>query len=357
MRYNNLLIITFYLFHTISAGPVVSKNVDDDLQPPPPQAPTLSNSMETVSTNTTSNSTNKTENTLIEKALNPQIFYTPFHVVCPSREAILAMNPDPNFYQIIDGKPRPTREQLLFGDSVSYIPYTCGECDCDEDNGGLRPGTTMAKTPPHNPAINFRDYQDALNAIPFGIKQQNPAWYWQPYANVRMTWTYYFIEEVAGGRVKSEPFDDDVPIRMEPPGGPTFRTDLWDDRRVKPEPFYEDVPVKPEPFYDGVPVKKEPFEDPRWGMFARPGEDPTRPRKGRPRKLKLYPAGDPRGWAPGHYWDRHPGGRGSGPGRGGGMGAGGLLGKRDEIVQNVEANSQKSGQEAKVDNGVPEDGT
>ncbi|KAK6339620.1 hypothetical protein TWF718_009016 [Orbilia javanica] len=43
--------------------------------------------------------------------------------------------------------------------------------------------------PPKDPDIDISEYQDALNQIPFGVKQQFPGYRWKPSSGVDMSWS------------------------------------------------------------------------------------------------------------------------------------------------------------------------
>ncbi|KAK6514789.1 hypothetical protein TWF506_007151 [Arthrobotrys conoides] len=239
--------------------------------------------------------------TLVEKAISPSIFHTPFFIVCPDGGTIFEMpTHPPNGWPTINGEVRPRLDRV----NAMRVRRACLECSCNQLTGefqsssqsgghcgpdenfyrkcefwfGCFCGATM-RNPPHDPAVELLDYQDAINNIPGRVRQLNDGWHWQPYPDVMMTWP-----------------------------------DRW--------------------IHGGIQILEE------WEMAAlvvesdRDTESPD----------KLYTADDPKGkgfkdirpWPPGGYdwrFDRD----GSGGGGMGGAGAGaGLVSKREETFQHEE---------------------
>ncbi|KAK6523534.1 hypothetical protein TWF281_001515 [Arthrobotrys megalospora] len=199
--------------------------------------------------------------------------------------------------------------------------------------------------PPHDPTVSAQEYQAALNAIPYGVKQHYPTWAWEPLPDFRMTWNNLRTDIDRPWQYPPGPLEEPWELTHErrPGSYPDPVADPWGAaaaaaRRMRPDLYPEPV-ADPWAAADAAARQMGPSTRPE----LRPG-DPgwvapglIRPKQRRP---KLYPAGDPRGWASGHYWDGHlPGGSGRGGGMGGG---GGIMGKRDQIVHNVEVDGDVS---------------
>ncbi|KAF3138005.1 hypothetical protein TWF569_009090 [Orbilia oligospora] len=160
-----------------------------------------------------------------KRAIDHTIFWAPWKVVCPSTDEILAMPPDPRSYQMVNNRRRPdfrsqktTRARL----NISSRKYKCIHCICSAD-GDVIPNEANIPNPRTNPGkyrVNcntwsdvekcrdwfncrcrtemlnpFRDqdvplseYQDALNNIPFFVKQHYPGFRWKE-DGLDMSWT------------------------------------------------------------------------------------------------------------------------------------------------------------------------
>ncbi|KAK6524371.1 hypothetical protein TWF281_011279 [Arthrobotrys megalospora] len=340
MRSNSILIVVSSLLCAIVAEPIENENIDNNLRSSP---------IKDVGAISAASEQNQTGITLVEKAIDPHIFYTPFSVVCPTEGSILAMDPDPNVYQKVEGESRPVPGGSALGKTLAG----CLNCACDPNDGTLIPSENLRRCdttmlyPEYDPEISLQEYQEAINAIPFGARQRNPAWGWQPYPDVRVTW-----DGITG------PLPEQQVQRPRQRGRPRGRRpkgtlpDPWIGVRfpVVPVEELEGLGDGSNPWRDADEAAQRmladyfPDEDP-WAAAQKPAVDMMSKSKARSGKApKLYRAGDPRGWAPYNYWDRHPPG-GPGSGNGGGMGGGGtIMSKRDVVVEDV----------GQVDSGVAE---
>ncbi|KAF3312719.1 hypothetical protein TWF173_006941 [Orbilia oligospora] len=154
---------------------------------------------------------------LVEKTINPTIFYSPLYVVCPDPSAIVSMPDDPpNGYPEIDGRQRPRGLDLARATRVRTL---CLECFCNQQTGDLaawNPGrrvcggpviffaqkcqywfgcfcSTTMFNPPYDPAVNLLDYQHAIDSIPGPVRRLHDGWHWRPDGNIMLTWQDQWI--------------------------------------------------------------------------------------------------------------------------------------------------------------------
>ncbi|KAK6501525.1 hypothetical protein TWF481_009362 [Arthrobotrys musiformis] len=183
-----------------------------------PLAPYLGKDANTTISNTS----------VVERAVPPTLFYSNWRLQCPGTQGILRMNPDPDAYITINGNKRPRidmhpQDQAAVrrrkGRIRSFLDR-CNLCKCDQIDGTLimdpttrafrdkRPNyhteyTVMQcrfwwnchcvfqmKSPDRDDGIPVEEYQDALDNVPFAVKQQNPAWRWNPasHPGFSMSW-------------------------------------------------------------------------------------------------------------------------------------------------------------------------
>ncbi|KAF3187338.1 hypothetical protein TWF788_002257 [Orbilia oligospora] len=159
-----------------------------------------------------------------KRVIHNGIFWAPWKVVCPPISAILEMPPEPRSYSMIDNFRRPDfRATKRPRDSVSTRRIKCLHCICDQDGNVLPnpdavpPGTpskshkfavncnnmydvgkckewfncrcqTTMLNPDREEGVPLSEYQDALNQVPFSVKQQYPGFRWRPFG-LDMSWS------------------------------------------------------------------------------------------------------------------------------------------------------------------------
>ncbi|KAK6525702.1 hypothetical protein TWF281_010753 [Arthrobotrys megalospora] len=181
-----------------------------------------------------------------------------------------------------------------------------------------------------NPDIDWNvpieDYQAALNSIPRAVMQQNPAWTWRPDENIQMGWMYEEGEEP----------------NFQGLGGLTRANGPWAAADAAAREGLRD------PWIAAAAAAREGLRDPWAAADAAAREivgdrlDTSWVVNGIENGPRLYGANDKRGKRSRGKGGRHrplgyhPYGGDRGGGKGGGTG-GGILGKREEIVRNAEA--------------------
>ncbi|KAK6498818.1 hypothetical protein TWF481_011391 [Arthrobotrys musiformis] len=186
-----------------------------------------------------------------ERAVHHTMFWTKWKSVCPSVDEILAMPRDPHSYIMIGNKRRFEAHWGRAPPTINAVSITilkCHRCICEEDGtlspdflpGGLKRHRndighncnswndvqkciywyskvtppisrqkhvynycidanlladqkdcrcqTEMRQPEVDPSATLQEYQDALNKIPFGVKQQFPGYQWEPQPNFKMSW-------------------------------------------------------------------------------------------------------------------------------------------------------------------------
>ncbi|KAK6523718.1 hypothetical protein TWF281_001690 [Arthrobotrys megalospora] len=166
--------------------------------------------------NSLEDSYDKTE---YERVVDHKVFWAGWTVICDDVETMLSKTTDPLSYPMINNRRRPIITPLNYANPTytarRYIKK-CENCVCDEDGNviahevgliavhtakcdnqddvdkckywfGCYCRTNMVQ-PDIVPGNSISDYQDALNNVPFGVKQQYPAFEWKPTDRFSMSW-------------------------------------------------------------------------------------------------------------------------------------------------------------------------